>query len=51
MTYAGGVGSMADVELVAQKSGGMIDLTVGSALDVFGGNQILYTEMVEWNDR
>ncbi len=51
MTYAGGVGSMADVELVAQKSGGMIDLTVGSALDVFGGNQIQYSELVEWNDR
>ena len=51
MTYAGGVGSMDDVTLVADKSGGRIDLTVGSALDVFGGEQITYKQLVEWNKR
>lgn len=51
MTYAGGVANMDDVELVAEKSGGNIDLTVGSALDMFGGNGIAYTDLVKWNKR
>lgn len=51
MTYAGGVGSMNDVYTVAEQSEGNVDLTVGSALDVFGGNQITYRQMVTWNAR
>jgi len=51
MTYAGGVGTMADVELVAERSQGNIDLTVGSALDVFGGTGVIYKNLVKWNDR
>lgn len=51
MTYAGGVGSMADVELVDSLSQGSVDITVGSALDIFGGTQISYSDLVEWNKR
>lgn len=51
MTYAGGVGSMQDVEHVASISKGKLDLTVGSALDIFGGSQIAYKELVQWNQR
>lgn len=37
MTYAGGVGSMADLELLRDLGQGAIDVTIGSALDLFGG--------------
>ncbi|MDD5805006.1 phosphoribosylformimino-5-aminoimidazole carboxamide ribotide isomerase [Blautia sp. HCP3S3_H10_1] len=37
VTYAGGVGSMEDIQILKQSSGGKVDVTVGSALDLFGG--------------
>lgn len=49
MTYAGGVADMTDVELVASASNHKIDVTVGSSLDIFGGNGVRYTELVQWN--
>ena len=51
MTYAGGVGTMADLELVQERSGGNVDVTVGSALDIFGGTGVSYRELVAWNER
>jgi phosphoribosylformimino-5-aminoimidazole carboxamide ribotide isomerase len=51
LTYAGGAATMADVELVAGLSAGKVDLTVGSALDLFGGSGIRYEELVAWNRR
>ena len=51
VTYAGGAASMADVELVENLSGGQVDVTVGSALDLFGGNGVRYEEVVAWNRR
>ncbi|WP_035604679.1 phosphoribosylformimino-5-aminoimidazole carboxamide ribotide isomerase [Haloferula sp. BvORR071] len=51
VTYAGGAATMADVELVSELSGGKVDLTVGSALDLFGGSGIRYDELVAWNRR
>lgn len=51
MTYAGGVATMADMELVQERSGGGLDVTVGSALDIFGGKGISYRELVAWNQR
>lgn len=36
--YAGGVSDMADVATIERAGGGMIDYTVGSALDIFGGS-------------
>jgi phosphoribosylformimino-5-aminoimidazole carboxamide ribotide isomerase len=49
ITYAGGAASFADVELVAQLSNGKIDVTVGSALDIFGGSGVRYGDLVSWN--
>lgn len=37
VTYAGGVGSLGDVETLRRAAGGRLDVTVGSALDIFGG--------------
>ncbi|MEY8282725.1 phosphoribosylformimino-5-aminoimidazole carboxamide ribotide isomerase [Lachnospiraceae bacterium 50-23] len=37
VTYAGGIGSMEDLERFRLLTGGKIDFTVGSALDLFGG--------------
>lgn len=41
ITYAGGIGSMEDLQEFEQLSGGNLDFTIGSALDLFGG-QIPY---------
>ncbi len=49
MTYAGGVATMDDILAVETASGGALDLTVGSALDIFGGTGLEYAELVEWN--
>ncbi|CAM3080397.1 phosphoribosylformimino-5-aminoimidazole carboxamide ribotide isomerase [Rariglobus hedericola] len=51
MTYAGGVATMDDVLKVEHASGGKLDLTVGSALDIFGGRGVCYTDLVLWNQR
>lgn len=51
ITYAGGAATMADVEQVEALSGGHVDLTVGSALDLFGGSGIRYNDLVAWNRR
>ena len=37
ITYAGGIGSMADLLKFEKISGGKLDFTIGSALDLFGG--------------
>ena len=49
ITYAGGVASMADLELVADRSGGSVDVTVGRALDIFGGSGVKYEDLLAWN--
>lgn len=49
MTYAGGANSMADLEAVTKLGGGKVDLTIGSALDIFGGNGVKYEDCVEFN--
>jgi phosphoribosylformimino-5-aminoimidazole carboxamide ribotide isomerase len=51
VTYAGGAASMADVRLVDELSDGRVDVTVGSALDLFGGSGVRYDEIVAWNRR
>ena len=50
-TYAGGAASMADLEKVQDLSGGRVDVTVGSALDLFGGTGVRYEDLVAWNRR
>ena len=37
VTYAGGIGSMEDLECIRSVGNGKIDFTIGSALDLFGG--------------
>ncbi len=49
VTYAGGGKSLDDLETVKQLSGGRVDLTIGSALDIFGGQGIRFEDCVEWN--
>ncbi|CEJ89391.1 Putative Phosphoribosylformimino-5-aminoimidazole carboxamide ribotide isomerase [[Torrubiella] hemipterigena] len=49
VTYAGGGKTIDDLELVKQLSGGKVDLTIGSALDCFGGTGVKFADCVEWN--
>ena len=37
VTYAGGVGSFSDLEQLKKEGRGRLDVTIGSALDLFGG--------------
>lgn len=46
ITYAGGVGSYTDLELLRKLGGDSIDVTIGSALDLFGG-KLEYTKILE----
>ena len=38
VTYAGGIKSCSDIELLKKLGNGKVDATVGSALDIFGGS-------------
>jgi phosphoribosylformimino-5-aminoimidazole carboxamide ribotide isomerase len=49
VTYAGGASSLADLETVTRLGRGKIDLTIGSALDIFGGSGVRYEEAVQFN--
>ena len=49
VTYAGGANAFEDLATVNRLSAGRVDLTIGSALDLFGGSQIRYTDCVAWN--
>ncbi|MDG0993937.1 MAG: phosphoribosylformimino-5-aminoimidazole carboxamide ribotide isomerase [Akkermansiaceae bacterium] len=51
MTYAGGVANLEDVQIVDQMSSGNIDVTVGSALDIFGGAGVTFDDLLAWNHR
>ncbi|MGC8744331.1 MAG: phosphoribosylformimino-5-aminoimidazole carboxamide ribotide isomerase [Verrucomicrobiia bacterium] len=51
VTYAGGARSIADLELVTKLSKNKVDLTIGSALDIFGGSEVKYAEVVEFNKK
>jgi phosphoribosylformimino-5-aminoimidazole carboxamide ribotide isomerase len=48
-TYAGGGKDIADLMTVDRLSRGRVDLTYGSALDLFGGKQVKYADCVAWN--
>ena len=45
VTYAGGAATLADIALVDSAGKGLVDVTVGSALDLFGGSSICYAEL------
>ena len=46
MTYAGGISRIQDIDEIDALSGGTMDATVGSALDLFGGGLIRYGDLV-----
>ena len=50
-TYAGGANSLQDLEEVSRRGRGKIDLTIGSALDIFGGTGVRYADVVAFNHR
>jgi phosphoribosylformimino-5-aminoimidazole carboxamide ribotide isomerase len=50
-TYAGGANSISDLETVIKSGQGKVDLTIGSALDIFGGSGVKYADVVEFNRR
>lgn len=51
VTYAGGARSLEDLEKITRISDNKVDLTIGSALDIFGGNGISYKEAVSFNNQ
>ena len=51
ITYAGGARSLADLERVQEISDGRIDVSIGSALDIFGGSGVRYADCVSFNRR
>ena len=48
VTYAGGARTLDDLERVASAGAGRVDITVGSALDIFGG-KLPYSDVVAWH--
>ena len=50
-TYAGGVATMADLERIRISGRDRIDVTVGSALDIFGGASLRYQDVVAYHAR
>jgi phosphoribosylformimino-5-aminoimidazole carboxamide ribotide isomerase len=48
-TYAGGARAVQDLEEVTRLSNGKVDLTIGSALDIFGGRGVRYEDAVAFN--
>jgi phosphoribosylformimino-5-aminoimidazole carboxamide ribotide isomerase len=50
VTYAGGIRSLEDLGLVFSKGKGRVDATIGSSLDIFGGD-LPYKSVVEWHNK
>ncbi|MFM2169918.1 MAG: hypothetical protein RI957_147 [Verrucomicrobiota bacterium] len=51
LTYAGGVADITDLDTIDRLSHGSMDVTVGSALDLFGGRGVAYADLISWNHR
>ena len=51
VTYAGGARSVKDLERTQELSAGRVDVTIGSALDIFGGKGARYEECVAFSRR
>ena len=50
VTYAGGSRNVDDLRRVQELSNGRVDLTIGSALDIFGGSGVRFEDCVQWNN-
>ena len=50
ITYAGGVGSYQDIEVIRELGKGKLDITIGSALDLFGG-KLSYDKVIQMMDK
>jgi phosphoribosylformimino-5-aminoimidazole carboxamide ribotide isomerase len=50
-TYAGGANSISDLETAAKLGQWKVNLTIGSALDIFGGSGVKYEDCVKFNRR
>jgi phosphoribosylformimino-5-aminoimidazole carboxamide ribotide isomerase len=50
VTYAGGAKTLEDLEQVKALGKGRVDLTIGSALDIFGG-EVSYRDVIAWQRR
>ena len=50
VTYAGGVRHLPDLDRVEVLGNGRVDVTIGSALDIFGGT-LPYADVVAWDQR
>lgn len=51
VTYAGGIHTIEDIRDIHRIGKGRIDYTVGSALDLFGGQKLRYRELVLIDER
>ena len=49
VTYAGGARRLDDLRQVRERGAGRVDLTIGSALDIFGGQGVRYADAVAFN--
>lgn len=50
ITYAGGVGTYEDIETIRELGRGRLNVTIGSALDIFGGH-LDYSKVIAMMDR
>ncbi len=48
VTYAGGIKSLSDMDLIHKLGESRVNATIGSSLDIFGGN-IPYRKVVKWH--
>lgn len=48
-TYAGGAKDISDLQYIADRGAGRLALTIGSALDLFGGFGVRYQDAVAWD--
>jgi phosphoribosylformimino-5-aminoimidazole carboxamide ribotide isomerase len=48
-TYAGGARDLSDLDRLDRESRGRLDLSIGSALDIFGGKLVRYEDCAAWN--